>query len=93
VSLDLDGLPERAEISHEPDPIAVVSAADRANQVRDAVANLPDPYREVIALRYFAELSIDEIARVLHRPIGTVKVHIHRGLQRLRTALVEESVA
>jgi RNA polymerase sigma-70 factor (ECF subfamily) len=62
-------------------------------QVREAVTNLPEPYRETIALRYFAELSIDEIARTVDRPVGTVKVHVHRGLERLRAALSEESVA
>ena len=84
---------ERIDRGSDFDPQAVVGAADRAAMVRDAVQNLPEPYRETIALRYFAELSIDEIAEALDRPVGTVKVHVHRGLERLRSALAEESVA
>jgi RNA polymerase sigma-70 factor (ECF subfamily) len=97
ISLDGDGSDaaptERIPLAHAPDPSAAVTAADTAAQVRDAVTHLPEPYRETIALRYFAELSIDEIAQALDRPVGTVKVHVHRGLERLRAQLVEESVA
>lgn len=86
-------LPGGIDIVRDADPLVVLSIADQAAQVRYAVTNLPEPYRETIALRYFAELSIEEIARTLDRPVGTVKVHVHRGLERLRAALVEESVA
>lgn len=86
-------LTERIPLAQAPDPSAAVAAADTAAQVREAVTLLPEPYRETIALRYFAELSIDEIAQALDRPIGTVKVHVHRGLERLRAQLVEEFVA
>lgn len=90
----VDGsLTDRIEFAHAPDPSAAMAAADTAAQVREAVTHLPEPYRETIALRYFAELSIDEIAETLDRPVGTVKVHVHRGLERLRAALVEEFVA
>jgi RNA polymerase sigma-70 factor (ECF subfamily) len=86
-------LTERIPLAHASDPSAAVAAADTAAQVREAVTHLPEPYRETIALRYFAELSIDEIAQALDRPVGTVKVHVHRGLERLRAQLVEEFVA
>ena len=38
-------------------------------------------------LRFFAELSLAEIAAETGRPIGTVKTHLFRGLARLRTAM------
>ena len=37
-----------------------------------------------IALRFFGEASLEEIARQTGRPLGTVKTHLHRGLARLR---------
>jgi DNA-directed RNA polymerase specialized sigma24 family protein len=40
-----------------------------------------------VALRFFAELSLDEIATQTGRPIGTVKTHHHRGLLRLRASV------
>ena len=62
---------------------------ERSAEVRDAVLALPEPYREVVALRFFADATLDEIARQTGRPLGTVKTHLHRGLARLRAAMGE----
>jgi RNA polymerase sigma-70 factor (ECF subfamily) len=53
------------------------------------VASLDEPYREVVALRFFAERSLAEIAAATDRPLGTVKTQLHRGLARLRRSLDE----
>ena len=58
--------------------------AERAADLRTAVAALPEPYREVVALRFFGDLSLEEIGRQTERPLGTVKTHLRRGLLRLR---------
>lgn len=44
---------------------------------------LPEKYREVLFLRFFAELSLQEIATVLEKPLGTIKSLLHRGLEKL----------
>ena len=69
------------------DPAHQVLRAERSDRVRAAVAGLEEPYREVVALRFFGELSLAEIALASGRPVGTVKTHLHRGLLRLRTTL------
>ena len=61
--------------------------AERATAIRTAVTALPEPYREVVALRFFGEATLEEIARQTGRPLGTVKTHLHRGLARLRAGL------
>lgn len=66
------------------DPSHITIREERASDVRMAVAALPEPYREVVTLRFFGELSLEEIARQTERPLGTVKTHLHRGLLRLR---------
>jgi RNA polymerase sigma-70 factor (ECF subfamily) len=66
---------------------------DRDLRVRAAVASLAEPYREVVALRFFGELSLAEIASQTGRPLGTVKTHLHRGLGRLRESLGGEVLA
>jgi RNA polymerase sigma-70 factor (ECF subfamily) len=58
--------------------------AERAAEMRAAVATLAEPYREVVTLRFFGELSLDEIARQTERPLATVKTHLRRGLLQLR---------
>lgn len=84
-----DRAAERAAMAAAPltDPAVLSLRAERATEIRTAVANLPEPYREVVALRFFGEASLDEIARQTRRPLGTVKTHLHRGLARLRGTL------
>jgi RNA polymerase sigma-70 factor (ECF subfamily) len=72
------------------DPSILTIRAEREADIRSAVAALPEPYREVVALRFFGELSLEEIARQVERPLGTVKTHLHRGLLRLRGTVVPE---
>jgi len=69
------------------DPAGIAIAVEQATDVREALAGLEEPYREVVALRYFAELTVPEIAAACDRPQGTVKTHLHRGLLRLRDRL------
>lgn len=58
---------------------------------RDAVlrglAGLSDEEREAVALRYGADLSIKEIAKLVRRPTTTVKGRLYHGLQKLRDEL------
>lgn len=69
------------------DPALLSMRAERATEIRAAVIALPEPYREVVALRFFADASLDQIAIQTGRPLGTVKTHLHRGLARLRAGL------
>jgi RNA polymerase sigma-70 factor (ECF subfamily) len=69
------------------DPAMLALRAEREAELRMAVAALPEPYREVVTLRFFGELSLDEIARQTDRPVPTVKTHLRRGLLRLRSAV------
>jgi len=63
-----------------------VAREDRA-RIRAAVSLLPELYRVVIVLRYFNELSVDEIAQVTGRPASTVGVQLLRGRALLRSSL------
>jgi RNA polymerase sigma-70 factor (ECF subfamily) len=75
------------------DPLAIAVDSERRRRIRDSIAALPAAHREVVALKYLAELSLGEIATVTRRPLGTVKTHLHRGLQELRRSLGEEAPA
>jgi RNA polymerase sigma-70 factor (ECF subfamily) len=66
------------------DPSMISVRAEHASELRSAVAALQEPYREVVTLRFFGDLTLEEIARQTERPLGTVKTHLHRGLLRLR---------
>ena len=83
------GAPTAAPGSDPADPAGMVIRSERDAQLRAAVAALEEPYREVVALRFFADRSLAEIADVTERPLGTVKTHLHRGLARLRRSIEE----
>jgi RNA polymerase sigma-70 factor (ECF subfamily) len=68
-------------------PLDAAIDAEERLRVRLAVARLSEPYREIVTLRYFGELSFREIAVALGRPEGTIKAQSHRGLKRLRELL------
>jgi RNA polymerase sigma-70 factor (ECF subfamily) len=72
------------------DPAMLALRGEREAELRMAVAALPEPYREVVTLRFFGELSLGEIARQTERPVPTVKTHLRRGLLRLRSAIDAE---
>jgi RNA polymerase sigma-70 factor (ECF subfamily) len=79
--LDLD-----ADLQDEQ-PEAVIEHGELRQELEQLVNTLPDPYREVINFYYFDELSQQEIANILQRPLNTVKTHMRRGLQLLRKEL------
>lgn len=65
-----------------PDP----RTAERLD-LQSALLRLPRRQREVVLLRYGADLSVADVAEVLHCSPGTVKAHAHRGLTALRSIL------
>jgi RNA polymerase sigma-70 factor (ECF subfamily) len=58
-------------------------------EVRQALAQLSADARQVIALRYGADLTEVDIAQVLSWPLGTVKSRLNRARERLRALLNE----
>ncbi len=51
-----------------------------------ALERLPEKYRTIIALRYHEHLTLEQIAQVIDKPIGSVKSRLHRARARLRIA-------
>jgi RNA polymerase sigma factor (sigma-70 family) len=61
--------------------------ADR-DELRRLLEGLSDQQRRVLILRFYADLSVEETARAMHCPTGTVKSLTARGLARLRALRV-----
>lgn len=71
----------------EADPADVAGQRELPAAVRAALDGLPPRYREVVEPLLLEEKPAQEIAAALGRSSGTVRMQIHRGLERLRRAL------
>jgi RNA polymerase sigma-70 factor (ECF subfamily) len=71
----------------EPSPEQLALLHEESHLVYEAVAALPEIYREAVALRYFADVPAVQIADQAGIPAETVRWRLHRGLQLLWAAL------
>jgi RNA polymerase sigma-70 factor, ECF subfamily len=71
-------------VDHSQDAHEKIEISTEFENLEDMMKELKDDYREVIILRYVNELSISEIADVLDKKKGTVRVLVHRAIQALK---------
>ncbi|MGD9327473.1 MAG: sigma-70 family RNA polymerase sigma factor [Cyclobacteriaceae bacterium] len=64
-------------------PQEVAIRKQKIGLIRDFVTKLPPKYQRLVKLRYFEELSYEEIATELEAPLGTVKAQLHRARELL----------
>lgn len=58
----------------------------------EAIETIDNKYKDVIILKYFDDLTLNEISRVLDIPIGTAKTYLNKGLVSLRSYMKEEVI-
>ena len=71
---------ERSDVQEAPH-------AGEREDVRRAVARLPEQMREVIELGVFQDLPYAEVAEILGVPVGTVKSRMHNAIRKLKELL------
>ncbi len=86
-----DGTAVIDAVSSEPSPLGAVISAEERAQVRDTIARLPENYRVPLILRYYGELSYDEIAQELGMEKNNVAALIFRAKKDLRRRLAPRS--
>ena len=77
--------------SSEPSPLGAVISTQEKAQVRDTIERLAENYRVPLVLRYYGELSYDEIAEELGLERNNVAALIFRAKQELRRKLAHGS--
>jgi len=70
-----------------PGPAVRMEEAEFRQAVRTALKRLTPQQRAAIVMRYFLEMTEDEIADTAHSARGTVKSRLHRARERLRVLL------
>ena len=91
-TVNLDGSGPDMAGSINPDPAETLDALENRLVLRRAIAGLSPDHRQVVALRYFAGLTVPEMARSLGVREGTVKSRLHRALAILRQQLAESGL-
>ena len=76
--------------SQTQNPEEVIIHGQKVKLMRDLVTKLKPRYRELVELRYFEELSYEEIAETLDLPLGTVKAQLFRAREFLAN-LIEKT--
>jgi RNA polymerase sigma-70 factor, ECF subfamily len=67
-----------------PSPLDQFQSRENCAEVGEVLLKLDANYREVLVLRFYEELSLDEIASVTRAPLSTVKSRLYRGLAALK---------
>ncbi len=80
----------RQHLSEPREPAAPPGLPREVTEVWRAVQALPERHRDAVILRYWADLSTDEIADLLGVRPGTARSLIHRGLARLHEVLTDD---
>lgn len=57
--------------------------------LKRALDSLPDTYRSIVVLRYFEDLTLEEIAEILGENLSTVKTRLYKSLKLLRVEMSE----
>lgn len=83
VSSEMEGI-QIEDIRSEQDILEQVVKEEQLELLRKCVNHLPEKQRQVITLFYAGELSLEEIAKVLKIPKGTVKSRLHKAKEQLR---------
>jgi RNA polymerase sigma-70 factor (ECF subfamily) len=90
----------RVDVRFEEDPIWIADKAARPDEITEkkflleqaafAIEQLPDSQRDVVRLRFFGDMTVDEVARSLGKEPGNVRVLQHKALKNLRSILASE---
>jgi len=79
-----------ATLRSDHTPLDRVQDQERRRMLEGAVRRLPERQREVVSLRYFGEMQLEEIAQALRLPLGTVKSNLHKAVLSLREMLMRQ---
>jgi RNA polymerase sigma factor (sigma-70 family) len=74
-----------------PDPEELVINAQKVHYLKEVVKQMKPRYRKLLELRYFNEMSYEEIAEELKLPLGTVKAQLFRARDLLYNVLKHQT--
>ena len=86
-TVSADASPEIADPGTSPQDKAILSAD--INTIKKSIQKLKKEHQDIIIWHYLEDMPIANIAKLLDKPAGTVRVILHRGLKELRDIIQE----
>lgn len=83
------------QVEHESsgtDPVSHILGNEQRHELRQLVTHLSQEQREVLLMRYAAELSFGEIAATLKKNEAAVRMLLHRGLRKMKAVMDDEQL-
>lgn len=75
--------------SNQPNPEESLIRMERDEALKAIVDQLKEPYRRIVQMRYYEDMSYEEIATKLQIPMGTVKIRLMRAKELLAATVKE----
>lgn len=90
-ALAIDNISISDGVHLAPNPEEHLIRAQQQRQLDYLLMKMKPKYRDLIELRFFKELTYDEIAEQLKLPMGTIKTQIHRAREQLCKLIIEDT--
>jgi|TARA_Y100000815_G_C13231110_1_gene458082 RNA polymerase sigma factor (sigma-70 family) len=83
-----EGMARHHLISEDGDPEGEILASEQFQELSNALAGMGEGCRQIITLRYYRQMSYQEICAVMELPLGTVCSRLKRCLAKLKTKIL-----
>ncbi|HWI50195.1 MAG TPA: RNA polymerase sigma factor [Rummeliibacillus sp.] len=94
VNTSLDFFKKNRNLPTEDDTLLFLTPSQEDQyeniDLQQALSTLPTKYREVVILRFFEDMKIEEVAYILNENTNTIKTRLYKALKLLRIELQEE---
>lgn len=68
---------------------STINNIDEVLDLNEALEKLDAKYKTVIILKYFEDMTLESISKMLKLPLSTIKTHLYRALEKLKMDLKE----
>ncbi|MBB3114375.1 RNA polymerase sigma-70 factor (ECF subfamily) [Paenibacillus phyllosphaerae] len=83
--------PEQQDLS--PSVASIAERQETRREIKESLDTLPEVQKEIIMLRFFQDLKLQDIADIVSLPLGSVKTHLYNGLRKLKSRLTPDTVS
>lgn len=81
------------QIDRRPSVVELAERQETRREILATLRELPEVQKDIITLRFYQDLKLQDIAAVLSLPLGSVKTHLYKGLRKLKARLASDNAS